>query len=911
MRSATAQTRFAIRRAQYSSIVLALLLGAIVATAGWRWLHLRRRAQGRRAWLEHALSSADALQRLSALRLVSVWPTPDVAAVADLLMMAADHLSHPESGVAGAILKERFPADALIERMRRGGGGGRARAAQLLALHPAETVVEALLDAAISARGIVRKAVIESLARLLCQQPVRKLLQALSSSDESLRSAAVEVVEQAGPRSGPVLRRALADPDETTRCVAIEALTLARSPGSAQAIAGLLSDPSDHVRVKAAWGLGVLGADEGVANALLAALNDPSAEVQDQVGLALIELGDEYLGELALALDRRASEDLSFRASEELLAAMAAKTTQPVPAYERALSSLNRGFAHDVARALERNGNLDSWVAQLAELEGEQRGSAIAVLGAAALAGAIAPILRGVELPDVKVRESCARLLGEVALPAVIGPLRELLSDPEEGLRTTAVEALARIDAPDASESLISALGDPSPRVRAKAAEGLRSALRLRQSASASTAAAEVSRRSVEALLRAVHDVSAAVREKVVQALGTANTEKAVDLLVNMALHDTDAAVRAAAIAALGEMEAYDVLPFLLLDVVNSDDRDLRARVMEILSHAVDPIVFEPMMGALQDTDETVRAVAGRGLWDVVSSEQCQSLLPYLNSPDAKVRAAVVGVLGKTRSAEWAGTLAAAGADPDPHVRAAIVNALGRIGEGAAPYVDAIISRMTDTDAYVRSRAAEAAFLVAPHHPEMAGQVLKLATDPDASVRSAAVASLVNFARNGIQDALVQLLTDADHWELAIPALANVEDDLLRRILAHAQKARPEMAPSVTEALSQVLAGRRTVGDLWPVLSSLDTEVRMAGLEDLSLVRQDDATHEIIRLLAGDPVSRVRLRAAQILSARCGNNLPARQALRRAAATDPDEGVRRVAQDAIQATPEQGTQAQP
>jgi len=897
-----APSRVTSQGAPYPGIVLAMLLGAMAATAGWRSIFRRRRVQGRRAWLKKALSSPDALQRLSTLHLVSAWPTADLGTVTDFLIGAAEDPSHPESAAAGSLLRQRFPADMLSERLGRGRVHERVRAAQLLSLHPAKVAVEPLLLAATSTRGPVRKAAVESLARLACQHPIRQLLQALSGADEPLRSVAREVIEQAGPKGGPALRRALLDPDQTVRCMAIEALVLTRAGDSAQAVACLLSDPSDHVRARAARALGALGADEGTPSALLRALDDPSPDVQNEVGLALAQLGGEHLGELALALDRRASEDLSFRASEQLLAAIAAKAAHPLSAYERALSSLNRGFAHDFARALERNGNLDSWVAQVSGLEGEQRRAAVAALRAAALAGAIDPIRRGIEVPGTATREACARLLGETALPTVIGPLQELLNDPDEALRTTAVEALGRIGAPGASESLTNALGDPSPNVRSRAAEGLRNALRLLPSAPPSTPEGEAARRAGEALLRAMHDGSTVVREKVARALGATNSEEAIHALVRVALHDGDADVRAAAMAGLGEMGAYGVLPIILLDVVNSDDPGLRARAMEILSHAEDPMVSDPMMVALQDSDEAVRAIAGRGLWDVVSSEQCQSLVQYLNSPDPKVRAAVVGVLGKTRSAEWAGTLAAAATDPSPHVRAAIMNALGRIGEGAAPYLHAIMSRLGDTDAYVRSRAVDAAFSVSPHHPEMARQVLKLAADPDASVRNAVAACLLNFARNGVQDALLELLADAGHREWVIPALADVEEDLLRRILTDAQKARPEVAQSVTEALSQLLAGRWTVEDLRPELSSLETEVRLAGLEGLLLLRQEDATEEIIRLLARDPAPRVRLRAAQILAAR-RENLSALQALRRAAATDPDTEVRHVAEEAVQTTP--------
>ena len=887
--------------AAYFAIAMALFSGAAMATASWRSVFRRRRVTGRRAWLEKALSSPDATQRLSALRLVSAWPTADLEAAEDLLIEVAEDPSHRDSMAAGSLLRQRFPADALAERLRRGRAGARAQTARLLGIYPAEEAVEPLVATAMSAKGIAREAAVESLARLMSQQPIRMLLQSLLNPEDPLRSLSIEVMKGVGMGGGPGLSRALLDPDESMRCAAIEAMALARSAGSVHAVARLLLDPSDEVRARAARALGTLGADGGASEALLRALSDPSPKVQNEAGLALAQMGGEHLGELALALDRRAAEDLSFQASEQLLTALAARATHPLPAYEAALSGINRRFSQGLAQSLERNGILDSWVTQLSAVDGEQRRLTIAVLRAAGLAGAVDPILRGVELPATTTREACARLLGETALPGAIAPLQELLNDPEETLRVAAVEALGGTGSSEASESLASALADPSPRVRSGAAQGLHNILRARQTAPPSASTEEARRRSTAALLRLVHDASTEVREKVARALGSASSDDAIHELVRIALHDTSAEVRTAAVAALGEMGAYDLVPVALIDVVNSDDASLRARAMEILSQTEGPMVSEPIMGALQDSDQGVRAIAGRGLWGVIPSEQCQSLIQYLNSPDRKVRAGVIGVLGKTRSAEWAGTVAAVASDPSPHVRAAVMNALGRIGEAAVPHLHAIMSRLGDPDAYVRSRAVEAAFLVSPCHPEMAKQVSRLAADPDPSVRSAVVACLLNYARNGVQDALLELLADTDHQHWAIGALADVEEDLLRRILAHAQRARPEVAQSVTEALSQALAGRWTVEDLRPELNSLDTEVRLAGLEGLSLVRKEDATEEIIGLLAGDPAPRVRLRAAQVLLSRC-DNVSALQALRRAAAADPDPDVRRVAgEDAAQA----------
>ena len=885
--------------ASYAGWILAMLLGAAAATALWRWLAIRSRARGRRVWLQTALAADDSMQRLSALQSVTAWSAPELGTVEDLLIDVAQGASHPASQRARDILRAAFPVEVLARRLRHGSGGARVRAAHVMALHPAERAAEPLLQAA-SGRGRLRQAAIESLARLMCEQPVRLVLQALSDADEPLRSVAMEVIRQAGPRSGPMLSRALADPDQTVRGEAVEALALTRPEGSVQAIAHLLSDPSDQVRGKAARALGNLGPGSDAADHLLGALADPSPAVQEEAGLALVRLGGEHLSRLLMALDRCSSEDLAFPGSEPLLNAVAANAVEPLPAFGQALSGLNRGFAQALARALQRAGKLDAWIAQLPESDPERRGLIVSVLRAAAGAGAGEPILRGLDSADMTVRETCAKLLGETATAPSAAPLIRLLSRPEEVLRTAAAEGLGRIEANEATEALITLLGDPSPRVRAAAATGLARSLQPSGPGPPSAEQAEESRRATAALAKAAHDASAAVRKEAVCSLGSADPDEVLHIVVAVALNDTDDDVRASATDALNQIGAYDTLPILLVEAINSEDPALRARAVEILGHVGNATVSEPIIGALQDPNEKVRAIAGRGLWEVISSEQCQPLVQFLNSPDPKVRASIAGALGKIRSADWAGALAAAANDPSPHVRAAVVNALARIGEGAAEYLESVAARFTDTDAFVRARAVEAACLISPADHETARRVLEMAADPDSEVRRTASVCLLQFARRGVCEPLIHLLADRDHREPAVRVIADAEEEVLHQILGHAQRAEEEVSGLAMEALSEALSGRWTVDDLRPELSSLETDVRLAGTEGLALVSGDRAVEELIRLLANDPARQVRVRAAQILSAR-PDSLAALQALRRAAQTDPDQEVRRAAAEAQKA----------
>jgi HEAT repeat protein len=733
--------------------------------------------------------------------------------------------------------------------------------------------------------------------------PVRPVLAALAESEEPIREAAVEAIGQAGPESGTWLKSALLDPDEVVRSHAIDALVLIRPEGTAGAVAALLADPSQQVRSKAAEALGRLDPEAESADALLAALGDPSAPVREAAGIALSRFGEDRVGDLLVALDRCASEHPEICYSESLLATIATQASEPHPAVERALSSLNRRFAAELAGALTAAGTVDNWVNQLDMKESEQREQIVATIGAAARAGATEALLRGLESPAVRIAETCARILGETKPMTAVQPLSRLLNHPQDDVRAAAAVALSQIDSDEIVDALASALGDPAPSVRAASASGLGRAL-VRRAAPGEAVTPDL-RSVTPALLRCVRDPSPLVRSAAARALGAARAEEVVHDLVDAAMRDDDDSVRSAAMESLGQLDAHAALPILLVEFVNDEDPAIRLRAMEILAMAGDPTVTEPIVGALQDTDERVRAVAGRGLWDVIREGQSEIIVRFLASPDPKVRAGIAGALGKVRAVEWAAALSRAADDPDPHVRAAIVNALGRMGEDASQHLSTVTVRLKDTDAFVRSRAIEAALAIAPAEEHVARLTLALVSDPDAHVREASFAALVAYAERGIRGPLVDLLGDEALRQPVLKSLAGADEALVHQLLEHVQGLPQDLGQGVLEALSHLLEGRWTVADLRPELSSLNAEERLAGLEGLALVGGPEAMQEMARLLSSDPSATVRLRAVEILSARA-EDVTALQALKTAAQSDPDIRVRQAASRSSEPNPYRG-----
>jgi HEAT repeat protein len=879
------------------SIAVATLLGAGVASAAWRWRTVRNRAQGRRGWLQNALRSGEREQWASALRSVRAWAPNEIRGVDDLLLRVAEDSNHPAAETAREVLHMAFPLGLLARRIGRGRPAARTRAVRTIGLYGADTAAALLLKAAESPHGAVVEAAVAALTRQFCHDSARPLLQAMATpgARPSTCELVMRVVQRAGPKSGPALRRALLDPDQAVRCAALEALTVARPPGSVQAVVRLLTDPAEPTRARAAAALGVLGLENDTSDDLLGALTDASPQVQEEAAVALAQLGGGHLEELLLSLDRRACEDLGFSPSARLLETVATQAKEPLPAFARVLSCFNRGVAQDLARALDRAGKLDAWASQMMGADPDQCRIIADILQAAARAGVAEPAARAIASPAAAVRETCARIVGESATAGTTDLLRPLLAHTDEPVRAVAAAALGRVGAIQDAEALIAALSDPSSVVRAAAAGGLARLLAALRPKTPSAGQLEAAGVVTAALVTAARDSHASVRRATAEALGAADPEEATHALLDIALRDGDGEVRQAAMASLARLAEHQILPILLVEALNSGDAALRARAVEILAHAGDPLVSHLMIDSLQDADPGVRAMAGRGLWDVVSPKQCEPLVPFLNSPDPKVRAGVAGALGKTRSPQWTEALSAAAVDPDPRVRAAIMNALARIGPGAAQALGAVLARFDDSDAYVRARAVEATAALSPDRESCAEQVLQLAADPDLDVRRAAARCLLQYARAGSYGPLLELLADTELNAPALEALTEADAAVLHQTLSRAQQA-PHLGRRVIKALAQVLRDRWTVADLRPELASLDTESRLAGLEGLAILGTGEAIAEMARLLANDPDPRVRLRAARLLSPHL-ENLAVFQALRHAAQADPDAVVREAASE--------------
>src|SRR5574341_1011138 len=208
---------------------------------------------------------------------------------------------------------------------------------------------------------------------------------------------------------------------------------------------------------------------------------------------------------------------------------------------------------------------------------------------------------------DPELRRTAAQALGKIADPQAIPPLLTGLSDPDPLVRTYSAWALGNIGEPAlqaAGLPLVKALGDSSAEVASAAAHALRHVV------SAPGAVPSL----VELVLDAARDPVVQTRRAAMTALGMLEASAAYPALV-AALGDEDARVRQGAGAALGELADRRALPALGERLQHDPDTGVRAEAAFRLGKLGDETVIATLRAASTgDSDAGVRRWAARAV---------------------------------------------------------------------------------------------------------------------------------------------------------------------------------------------------------------------------------------------------------------------------------------------------------
>jgi HEAT repeat protein len=368
------------------------------------------------------------------------------------------------------------------------------------------------------------------------------------------------------------------------------------------------------------------------------------------------------------------------------------------------------------------------------------------VMGGSASVDGLGKQLVDQESTSERLRIEAARALGMIGDRRAIPALMKAMFDDSENVRGSSVWALGMIGDPDAVSSLAKALG-----LMGKDPDGVRF---------------NVSRFEVLESLGAIGDASAvSVLQKyligpkgtvdgdVAFALGRPRIPQAIHIL-EMALVDSNIKGRADLLGGIARFGGKPAIRVLAKAIADTDDYiRYRAAIClgltrssgptrPLLGPQTDPAAAPPLIGAMQDTDKSVREEAANSLGVVGHWMGAPSLCAALEDTDASVRKAVAKALGKIGGTRACTALIEAlGREELDFVRIAIVTALAYIEFPSA--TKAIVALADDKNSDVRRQVALA--LSSIGGSEAVSGLQTMLDDKNDDVRSAVLMGLVKI----------------------------------------------------------------------------------------------------------------------------------------------------------------------
>ena len=654
----------------------------------------------------------------------------------------------------------------------------------------------------------VRLAAADSAIRLRVAAATDIVIPWLGVKDARAKKKACEVARALpNPRAVAPLARALGDPDQEVRQSAAEALGASGSPDAVAPLLGKLDDANPPVRIQIVYALARLG-DARAVVPLVGKVQDSSIDVRQAVARALGELGDARASQALLLQLRDSNNDVrkeSITALGRLRAPDAVDAIAP--------------FAQERAPSLR--------LAALTALGRIASKDAIRVLVSALGVGDDA----GGGLERTAVRDALL-----VAGPVAIAQLRAVLEGPaSQHVATSAAWVLGELRARDEAKTIVLAMrrgtlpvaaalhalagagaadsvaivlefvGDPSPVVRV---EALRAAEKLLDPA-------RPDGRAVEPLAAALRDQrpSPAERATLAMLLGRTGAPRAAKVLAELT-NARDPALRLAAIDALGMLGPAGADDALLAKLT-FPDAQVRLHAAVALGEAGGPAARDALLDKLDAGDEMDRSVVLTALGGLVARLPTDAAVARL-----------------ARSIDLA-----AGAERD-----ALLVAIGRATLPSATRVLAAVvakGEVDDRRTVATLLAAHSAQTTHSSHTDALAQARAMLADSDSSVRAQAAWSLGAIG-DAQSIASLEALARSNDIDVAMNATAAIG-----RI-----GARAKAADSTTHALCPRVADPRPY-------------VRANALAGLALsgLRCGDGTPER-RALLDDPSDEVRAAAA-------------------------------------------------
>jgi len=208
------------------------------------------------------------------------------------------------------------------------------------------------------------------------------------------------------------------------------------------------------------------------------------------------------------------------------------------------------------------------------------------------------------------------------------------------------------------------------------------------------------------ALIRALEDSVASVREDAAYALGQLQVSSAIAPLVVRLGRDPAPKVREMIAWALGQIESRSATEALAAAAQRDSSEDVRGMAVWALAQTQDPSSVPALTALLRDRSAEVRGRAAWAIGTIQPSTSPPGLLAALEDASADVRLRAAWAIGQIADPGAVPRLSAKLQDSSTEVRRAAMWALGQIG--GEPAEGALLKALEDPDPGVRARAARA-----------------------------------------------------------------------------------------------------------------------------------------------------------------------------------------------------------
>ncbi len=772
----------------------------------------------------------------------------------------------------------------------------RARLAEAIGLLKPEGATEALAKLLVDPEAPVAEAASEALTRFGAKdlEPIYEvhIIPAYDRGSVIVRSQVLALANRFERKeTTALLIRAVDDPSERVREMAVRAFEGRSAEAPIALLAGRLMDTSLQVRVAAVAALG----------------SDVSTESFEMLLRALPGASIELRERITSALARDARRLVWLKAAEMV-------------------SSDNADVRLGLAWTLGKVGDPEG-VGYLRELltDGVSvvRASAAGALGKIPGTETTKVLLAGVADRDARTRAAVVNALGKVGSSsrATLAALRGRLIDPDAFVRDRAVLALGRLGDVDLENALADArvrgfVSDIPSRIAlvlSGSTKAVGSAIDALANETERRALTEFLAREEPALRRAFYgkvglddghgavptdleppglvahyeqtlhtSADVAARQVAVEALTRLGGASSGQVLADVVRSDPSAPVRLAAANALAGSD-FDVANGALLGAVSDPSEDVALVALRAVHARRLPGTRDALLRRLGSGSPELRAVLEGIVAELYQSDGMAFLDWMMGIEDTATIVACVNVLARLADASHVPLLVELGRTRDAHVRSAVVKAVAQFPDGDAR--DAVDDALLDPDEIVRETAVVA--LLGSRHDRSYVRAEAAIRDPSTRVRRALATLLGGAATPAVLPLLILLAEDLDAVVsgtalASLLTIGNAAFELYRSAYERASTdaryhlRRDARVPAICAGLALVVGASRieadrrtaveTVAALAPegyakllvgALRDPSARVREAAILALAPVDDADVRKRIAELL-GDPDRNVR-----------------------------------------------------